>query len=571
MAEAREQSKGDVVTFKKSTERIKPVLKARVLRPQNAREATKALAEDPFYENYDRYNLVYPPFALLTLATLLEYCTELRPSIDAMQVNIEKLGWKIIPRVGVESEEGISIEVKREMYVLRNFFMNAVLDEDVGTLEELRARSRVDLETTGNGYMEIIPNVNDSSHPEGLEHLPSWTMRIRKQDDEFTDYEVPRAVQDENGKWSIKMFPMRKRFRRYAQIRESGSEIVWFKEWGDPRPISSTTGEVITGEIDTSDLAHEVIHLKLYCPRSPYGLPRTIGHLFAVYGNRGAEEINYMTLDNNQIPALVLMATNVALTDGSLERIQEFIEERVQGNKNYATILLVEGEPISEDAMRDPGSMKLEIKPLTEYQHDDAMFMKYMQFNNDTIRRAFRLPPIFVGRSEEYNRATADASRKLGEEQIFGPERKSIDEIFNHTITMRLGIANVVFKSNTPDITDNYELTQLLATAERSGGLTPRISRAVVEDVTGKEYPEFPEEVEPDHPFSMTMLDREYSLQAQVGIVPGDDKVHGNDKKEDTEKMKLLAMRMLLLDMDKQFLQSDEREVLNRIVEDLHT
>jgi len=497
----------DMSSVKMASEKIKPVLKFKVIQAEKSTEraASQAFTDDPFHGKYGKYGLIEPPFNMLTLSTMRENCAELGPSLDAMTVNIEKLGHRVMARKNTHSvNDKIPSSILDEVAEATNFFDNAVLDQEIGTLEELRSRLRYDLETTGNAYIEIIPTIDDPLIPCGLNHLASWTMRLRKQDEELTPYEVNRPVRNGDNAWSMKKFPTSKYFRRYAQIREGGLRTSYFKEWRDPRPILSKTGEPAEEGTDPNLLAHEVIHIKLYSPRSPYGLPRWIGHLFAIYGVRAAEEINYVSFDNNQIPALALMATNVAVTDGSIERMQEFIEERVQGNKNYATILLIEGEPVGE-GMRDPSAMKLEMKPLTEHQHTDALFQNYIKMNNDQIRRSFRLPPIFVGRAEDYNRAVAEASRKLAEEQIFEPERNMIDRMFTNTIIARLNLASVVFQSNKPNVTDNYELTQMLATAERSGGLTPRTSTKVVEDITNMELPEPSADINPDLPFSITL------------------------------------------------------------------
>ena len=92
-------------------------------------------------------------------------------------------------------------------------------------------------------------------------------------------------------------------------------------------------------------------------------------------------------------------------------------------------------------------------EPLTEFQHTDAMFKDYIGMGNDTIRRAFRLPPIFSGRAEDYNRAVAEASRKLAEEQIFAPERDAYDDKITNTLIVRMRYASSRLKTNTPNVT----------------------------------------------------------------------------------------------------------------------
>lgn len=531
---------------------------------EDTREASKSMDEDPFAYNYESYDAIVPPFDLYQLATMPEECGELTPSIDAMSVNIEKLGHRIVPRPNVHNlNEEIPKEIKDQIAIVENFFANCVIDQEQQSFEELRSRLRKDLETTGNAYVEVIPKLNSPTEPAGLKHLPSWTMRLRKLDEEYTTYDVPRGVKSGDGTWRIVFMRDTKKFRRFIQIRESGAKAVFFKEWNDPRSVNCETGYV-DDNIPEEKLAHEVIHLKLYSSRSPYGLPRWIGRLFAIKGSRGAEEINYVTLDNNQMPGMALLATNVAVTDGSLDRMKEYIEERIQGNKNYSTILLIEAEPVGE-GMRDPSSMKLELKPLTEYQHTDAMFKDYITMNDDMVRRSFRLPPVYVGKAVDYNKATAESSKRLAEEQIFMPERRAVDLMWTNTIIMRLGIASVFFKSNTANVTDNFELTQLLATAERSGGLTPRTSTTIVEDVLSMELPEPPANIKPDQPFSMTMLEKEYELQGQLQAIsaPGIEK---HKMAEDISDVRDFLSRVLQRDAVDEFLNDEERSVFQRAI-----
>jgi len=46
-----------------------------------------------------------------------------------------------------------------------------------------------------------------------------------------------------------------------------------------------------------------------------------------------------------------------------------------------------------------------------------------------------------------------------------------------------------------------------LAGAEKTGGMTPRIARVLLEDILGIELPEFSDKVDPDVPFSLIMAE----------------------------------------------------------------
>jgi capsid portal protein len=283
--------------------------------------------------------------------------------------------------------------------------------------------------------------------------------------------------------------------------------VRWFKEFGDDRIYDCTTGEVADESLPEAKRANEVVHFRIYSPRSPYGIPRYIGALLTIFGDRKAEEINYVTFRNNQVPSLAILVSNGALTDDSIDRIEEFVKSQIQGQDNFSKILILEAESSSDDEGEDSGNVRIAMEPLTKSQIQDALFQEYSKSNQDKVRRAWRLPPILIGKSEDYTRSTADTSRRLADEQIFEPERQEFDSFVNRRLFPAMGIVFHKFKSNSPNTTDNAELVKILSGSEKTGGMTPRIARMILEDVLGQELPEFPADFPADSPFSLLMAD----------------------------------------------------------------
>jgi len=459
--------------------------------------------------------IIEPPFDLLQLAILPEYNTELTPCVSAMEVNIEGFGHRLVPRIKEEKiDDKIKKEIEAERLRLENFFMYAAMQD---SFVKFRRKLRVDLETTGNAEFEVIRNA--AGDIQQFNHLPSYQMHLGKLDRDAIKVEVPIYKLLANGAVEIEKVAVWKRFRRFVQTRlttrrnlsVTGSlETRWFKEFGDPRTYDNETGALIEEgkTISEERKANEIVHLKLYSPRSAYGLPRFIGNMLSVMGDRAAEEINYVTFRNNNVPSVMLKVSNGQLTEGTINRLTEFMESQIQGD-NYSKIIVVEAESadIEEGEQGSPGQIKMDAKPLTSEQHSDALFQNYSEKNREKIRRSFRLPPILVGISEAYNRATAEVSRRIADEQVFAPERDEIDNLINLIIFPSMGIKYYQFKSNSPNTTDNSELVRILAGAEKTGGMTPRIARKALEDVMGIELPPFPENFPQDVPFSLTMAE----------------------------------------------------------------
>jgi len=171
-------------------------------------------------------------------------------------------------------------------------------------------------------------------------------------------------------------------------------------------------------------------------------------------------------------------------------------------------MLVIEAEGALEGP--DPGNVKLDLKPLNEAQISEALFGEYMATNETRTRRTFRLPPLYLGDIEDYNRATADRSHRLTDEQVFDPDRRDEDETWNQRLLVeQLGIVYHEIRTNTPNITNDEDLIKLIKEAEKAGAMTPDLARALVEDILGRDLDLYPlaETVPGDVPFSLTMAE----------------------------------------------------------------
>lgn len=466
---------------------------------------------DPLYTLSETGKVIEPPYDLLSLTLLLENNTELNQCIEVMEVNIDSFGHRFVSRLknkpGLDVPEETLNAVNKEKVFLENFFTYCTRESFV----KFRRKLRKDLEITGVCFFEVVRSATGKIQK--FVHLPSYQMRLGRMDKEFTETKRPIYELQEDGSVKIIQLDEFVRFRTYVQSRNirrqnldviTGDQIRWYKEFGDERIYDNVTGKV-DPNTPPEKRANELIYMDLYSARSPYGLPRFIGNLLSIFGDRAAEEINYVTFKNNNIPSMVVLCSNGQLTEGSFSAIESFIESQIQGSDNYSKFLVLEAEGTEEG--EDGGQAKIEVKPLVSEQHKDALFQKYSMNNKDNVRRAFRIPPIFLGQAEEYNKATADTSRRLGDEQVFAPERQEFDEMINRFILPELGITYHKYASNSPNTTDNEQLVKMLATSEKTGGMTPFIARWILEEILGRDLPDFPSDFDPHKPFSLLMAD----------------------------------------------------------------
>jgi hypothetical protein len=145
---------------------------------------------------------------------------------------------------------------------------------------------------------------------------------------------------------------------------------------------------------------------------------------------------------------------------------------------------------------------KVELKPLIHERQTDATFLEYDKSGMDKIRSAFRLPPLFIGRSEEMTYATAKTSYEVAESQVFAPERQRFDDMINLKILSTYQPKYWAFRSNPPRLSDSAELIDAIAAFDGAGALTPNVAIGIANELFDLEIAPV-EEDWGNYPFSM--------------------------------------------------------------------
>ncbi len=449
----------------------------------DAPPTTRKMSKDPFSGIYSD-SILEPPYDLFFLSTLPERSNILGQCIEAMETNIDGAGFTLEPtKTNIPDDAGeYSAEAMEEQDKIIDFFSFCNPDMPYTHLCRLTRRDR---EATGNAYWEVLRNLKGEIC--GLEIVESHTMRLCRMDDEFVEYKtVGPAVNEKNRPPFV-----RKRFRKFVQIKDG--KKVYFKELNDPRQIDAETGKVVkvgpTGEADDGKKhiwATEILHFPVPSTTSPYGIPRWIGNLLSVLGSRQSEEVNAEYFDNNTVPPLALLVSG-KLGDKTVERITSYIEDNLKGAKGWGKMLVIEASPTGAQlpGMPQPRA-DLHFEHLADAQVKDGLFLEYDRGNREKIRSSFRLPPLFVGLSDDYTRATALESKRVAEAQVFGPERDYMDFVINNKILPGIGAGkNWKYKSLSPTMDDSESLTAMIKIFAECG-MTIRECRELMSEILNR-------------------------------------------------------------------------------------
>ncbi len=438
---------------------------------------------DPFSDMYAADEVLAPPYNPQSLAQVSEVSSSLSQCVSAMITNVGGFGWEITPAPHVSVADKLPPEAETEKQKVENLFNYCNRREN---FTMLRKDVRLDYELTGMGYMEVVRNrANEIAE---LHRLPSYLTRLTIRDEDTTEFKQP--IRNAQGKFEDII--RKDRFRRIVQVIDANKK-VYFKEFGDSRLIDADTGKP---DLNAKNPANEVIVFSQPCAYGVYGLPVWLPDLMGILGARKAETVNYMFFDNKTIPPMVVTVSGGSLTKGTVEKLTEMFEKEIKGLENFHQALILEATPTAGGEMEGEkfSPVRIHVQPLTQFIAKDGQFLSYLAAVDDSVGASFRLPPIYRGKSRDYTRATAMESARVGEEQVFVPERRQFDYIINTTILADMKINYWNFRSLGAKTADHADIVRAMGAVKE--GVTVGAIQEAVAEMRGVPVGEIPEELQ---------------------------------------------------------------------------
>ena len=420
-----------------------------------------------FYESGSEHGLIRPPYDLRRLEQLVEMNNTLGPCIDAMVTNIDGTGYEIARRDGEPMADADWTRVQPAV----DFFDECA---PMMSFQTLRKQLRRELESTGCGYIEVIRNIADEIVFAGP--LESKMMRFGKLGDPvMVDTVMVRGGKEVTFKRLV-------RERRFAQ--KVGEQLIWFKEFGSSRDLDKYTGLwAADGErLPADKRASEVLYFGVNPDvTTPYCTPRWISQTPSVVGSRQAEEHNLEYFSSGGIPPYLVIVQGGQLAAETVEAVRSALNQKGA----HARVQVIEAFSTSGD-LGSSGNVQVKVERFGGEKTDDAMFQNYDAACEARVRKAFRLPPILIGKAEDYSFASAHASYLVAEAQVFKPERDEFDEVITATLlTALIGTRDYMFRSKPISIVDASTKLEVLNAAKASGNADPENLITLLGEVGG--------------------------------------------------------------------------------------
>ena len=364
---------------------------------------------------YGLYDVVVPPYNLDELAWFYENSFANHAAINAKVSNIVGLGYHFINTDATnarleeaESEEQL-MRAQRKLQRLKaqlGQWMEDLNDED--TFSHILEKVYTDVESTGNGYIEVGRKVNGDIGYIG--HIPSTTIRVRRIRDGYIQIVNQRVV-----------------YFRNFQGREQNPIT------SDPRP-------------------NELIHIKKYSPKnSYYGVPDTVASSVAMVGDNLAGRYNIDYFENKAVPRYIVTLKGAKLSVDAEDKLFRFLQSGLRG-QNHRTLYI----PLPGDSNENKVEFKMD--PI-ENGIQEGSFEKYRKSNRDDILMAHQVPFSKVGGGSGVSIASALSSDRTFKEQVARPAQRNLEKVINKIVKEKTDI--LTFKLNELTLTDETTQSQI--------------------------------------------------------------------------------------------------------------
>lgn len=341
---------------------------------------------------YDLLQVVTPPYDLNMLSKLYELNAAHNAAVTMKATNIVGLGWDWVftdrTRLELSKIQGTAgkkyqtqlYKYETEKLDLREQF-EALCDDE--TFQEVMVKIWTDVESVGNGYLEI--GINNKRTIDYMGHIPGQTMRCRASRDGF--------------------------------IQMVANKYVFFRNFGDnetQNPLGNDTNP------------NQIIHFKKYSPNSTYyGVPDIIAALPATLGDKFAKEYNLDYFENKTVPRYAFILKGAKLSAKAEQTLINYFKNELKG-KHHGTLYV----PIPAGFGQQ---VEAEFKAI-EVGTQQASFIEYVKENRLEVLMVHRVPPGKVGIHERTNLAVSRDADKTFKEQVCEPEQQRVEHKVNKIV-----------------------------------------------------------------------------------------------------------------------------------------
>jgi PBSX family phage portal protein len=402
--------------------------------PTGVDASSKQINHGTVYRNgYGLFDVITPPYNLYELANFYDTSFANHAAIDAKVANIVGLGYsfEVTDRTMLSfegKEQGATDKARKRIERMKlemRDWLEGLNDDDSFT--KTMEKVYTDIESTGNGYIEVGRTVNGEIGYVG--HIPSATIRIRRLLD------------------------------GYMQI--IGQKVVYFRNFGakNPNPVTA------------DPRPNEIIHIKEYSPLNTYyGLPDIVAALPSLVGDQLASQYNIDYFENKAVPRYVVTLKGAKLSNEAEDKMFRFLQTGLKAQSHRTLYIPLPGDT-------DQNKVEFKMEPI-ENGIQDGSFKEYRKQNRDDILVAHQVPISKLGGTDSAAIAASIAQDRTFKEQVSRPAQGHLNKVISKIIKEKTDILELRFNELT--LTDEITQSQILERYVKTQVMMPNEAREAI-------------------------------------------------------------------------------------------
>lgn len=356
---------------------------------------------------YGLFDVIEPPYNPVTLAKVYEVSSANYAAINAKVANIVGLGYKLDYTLKTKQKLESMTDQEKVAKVRRKLegakeeileWLETRNDDD--TFTATLTKLYLDLESTGNGYLEIGRKTTGEIGYIG--HIPSATMRVRRLRDGF--------------------------------VQMVGGKFAYFKNFHDEEDLPPPFG--------SDPRPNEIIHIYNYTPTNTYyGIPAIVSAQNAMAGNEFSSKFNLEYFENKATPRYIFWVKGAKLSRDAEAKLFEFFQNNLRGQSHRTLVV-----PLPADEAGSKVDVKMEA---VENGVQEGSFDKYRKSNLQEILMAHRVPMSKIGSAEGISLAAAKDADKTFKEQVTRPAQDVLQKKIQGIVSEKTDLFKLVFNELT--------------------------------------------------------------------------------------------------------------------------
>ena len=446
------------------------------------------------------------------LKTLIELSPILDQCITAMIDNVVGNGFNVIEKKQDTEEVQNKTEIELEKQYIDSVLERLNTDESL--LETLEKLYR-DYQDFGEFFVKVrhIEVSKDEMILAEARHVPANELVILKDViSADTSKEIKRGKNtlnfnvEKDYKIYAHLKPVykqesKKRSKASSNLDETALDIRYYSEFGCPYKVDEALGLPVLEE--SEEASYQIYHYRDYDSTTSYGKPNWISKLSPIISQIEAQALNLEFFSTSLIPNILVLLNDITANNSDIAHFQRSMMRKLpnEQRQNNKVVFLkslsngilsklkqsLEGETASSSRV---GS--IEILKLNDAERRELLFGDSDKRWENIIRSSFKLPPILVGMTDDYNRATSQASLDMAEEQVFSSERKYLEDFIESILfgkALGYGLKHHKIKLNISSVADRLEEAEFLYKVNQATGcVTPRMGLDTINKYTYNDY-----------------------------------------------------------------------------------